>query len=145
MSEMTEDYNAGFKAGQYDLNRIVALKEDLAYEKGFNKGWQKSEYANKWISIKDEVPEEKVNLLYFFDCTGISLGQYYGIEEDYCPETGHVFASADGWLTGDVTHWTYIPDYPEGCEDHAEANAEYARVLKGDVSDMKEPIGGNIN
>lgn len=110
----TPDWQEGYQQGKHDLNRIVALKEDLAYEKGFNKGWQKSEYANKWISIKDEVPEEKVNLLYFFDCTGISLGQYYGIDPDYCPETGHVFASADGWLTGDVTHWMHLPNVPEG-------------------------------
>ena len=68
----------------------------------------------KWIKIEDKVPPEGVNLLYFFDCTGISLGQYYGIEPDYCPETGHVFGSADGWLTGDVTHWMPLPDVPEG-------------------------------
>lgn len=64
----------------------------------------------KWIKIEDKVPPEGVNLLYFFDCTGICLGQYYGIEPDYCPETGHVFASRDGWLTGDVTHWMYVPE-----------------------------------
>jgi len=74
----------------------------------------RSEVTLKWISIEDEVPPEGVNLLYFFDCTGISLGQYYGIEEKYCPETGHVFASHDGWLTGDVTHWMPLPDIPEG-------------------------------
>jgi len=68
----------------------------------------------KWIKIEDEVPPEGVNLLYFFDCTGICLGQYYGIEPDYCPETGHVFANGDGWLTGDVTHWMPLPDVPEG-------------------------------
>ena len=68
----------------------------------------------KWIKIEDKVPPEGVNLLYFFDCTGVSLGQYYGIDEEYCYETGHVFASADGWLTGDVTHWMPLPDAPEG-------------------------------
>ena len=41
----------------------------------------------KWIKIEDEVPPEGVNLLYFFDCTGISFGQYYGIEADYCPNS----------------------------------------------------------
>ena len=55
----------------------------------------------KWIKIEDEVPEQGRKLLYFFDCTGISLGEYYGIEPDYCPETGHVFGSQLGWLTGD--------------------------------------------
>ena len=69
---------------------------------------------NNWIEIADEAPEQGRLLLYFFDCTGISLGEYHGIDEEYCPETGHVFASRDGWLTGDVTHWMYAPDVPEG-------------------------------
>ena len=37
-----DDYDAGFEAGRHDLNRIVALKEDLAYEKGLNDGYTKS-------------------------------------------------------------------------------------------------------
>jgi len=37
-----EGYDAGFKKGQHDLNRIVALKEDLAYEKGLLDGYTKS-------------------------------------------------------------------------------------------------------
>jgi hypothetical protein len=94
-----------------------------------------------WIKIADETPEEERLVLYFHDMTGVSLGFYFGIDESYCHETGHVFGGIAGWLTGDVTHWTYIPDYPEGCEDHSESNAEYARVLKEDISKMKEPIG----
>ena len=42
MSERMDDYDAGFKKGQHDLNRIVALKEDLAYEKGLLAGYAKS-------------------------------------------------------------------------------------------------------
>ena len=40
--EIMDDYDAGFKKGQHDLNRIVALKEDLAYEKGLLDGYTKS-------------------------------------------------------------------------------------------------------
>ena len=40
--EIMDDYDAGFKKGQHDLNRIVALKEDLAYEKGLLAGYSKS-------------------------------------------------------------------------------------------------------
>ena len=40
--EIMDDYDAGFKKGQHDLNRIVALKEDLAYEKGLLAGYTKS-------------------------------------------------------------------------------------------------------
>ena len=42
MSEIMDDYDAGFEKGQHDLNRIVALKEDLAYEKGLLDGYTKS-------------------------------------------------------------------------------------------------------
>ena len=85
------------------------------YDAGYADGIRNERQAeSKWIKIEDKVPPEGVNLLYFFDCTGISLGQYYGIEPDYCPETGHVFANGDGWLTGDVTHWMPLPDVPEG-------------------------------
>lgn len=113
------------------------------YEKGFNKGWQKNEYQSKWIKIEDEAPEEERLVLYFHDMTGTHLGFYFGIDESYCSETGHVFGGNFGWLTGDVTHWMYIPTYPEGCEDHAEFNAEHSRRLKGDVLEMKKPIGGD--
>jgi hypothetical protein len=98
---------------------------------------------SNWINIDDEIPEQERLVIYFFDMTGTSLGFYFGRDEDYPSSNNHVFGGNFGWLTGDVTHWCYIPDYPEGFEDHAEANAEYARVLKGDVSEMKEPIGGD--
>ena len=64
----------------------------------------------KWINIEDEVPEKERLLFYFFDCVGVHAGEYDGIEVDYCPETGHVFGGANGWLTGDVTHWMYVPE-----------------------------------
>jgi len=96
-----------------------------------------------WIKIEDEIPEEERLLLYFFDMTGTSLGFYFGRDDQYPSDNDHVFGGNFGWLTGDVTHWAYIPDYPEGCEDHAEMNAEYARVLKGDVEESKKPIGSS--
>ena len=99
----------------------------------------------KWTNIEDEIPEEERLVLYFFDMTGSHLGFYFGRDESYPSDNNHVFGGNFGWLTGDVTHWTYIPDYPEDYEYHAEKNAEYARVLKGDVSDMKEPIGGEMS
>ena len=86
---------------------------DAGFEAGKHAGWH-AHRKGPWIKIEDEVPPKGTKLLYFFDCTGISLGEYYGIEPDYCPETGHVFASRDGWLTGDVTHWMPLPVVPEG-------------------------------
>ena len=95
----------------------------------------------KWIKIEDEVPEQGRKLLYFFDCTGISLGEYYGIEPDYCPETGHVFGSQLGWLTGDVTHWMYAPDAPEGVYDEPKDNVEERREMS-DEQALSESTGG---
>ncbi len=37
-----EGYEQGIMKGEHDLNRIVALKEDLAYEKGLLDGYTKS-------------------------------------------------------------------------------------------------------
>ena len=37
-----EGYEQGVMKGEHDLNRIVALKEDLAYEKGLLAGYTKS-------------------------------------------------------------------------------------------------------
>ena len=49
--DFTEGYDRGFSDAQEKLglefNRVLVLKEDLAYEKGFNKGWQKNEYQSK--------------------------------------------------------------------------------------------------
>lgn len=116
-TDFTKGYDKGFSDAQEKLglefNRVLALKEDLAYEKGFNRGWQKNEYQSKWIKIEDEVPEKEVSLLYYFEDVGIWQGYYYGIEKEYCPETGHVFGSNGGFLTGDVTHWMYLPEPPE--------------------------------
>ena len=56
MSEVMDDYDAGFKAGQHDLNRIIALKEDLAFEKGYDTG--KKFAQNKVLELMNEVIEE---------------------------------------------------------------------------------------
>lgn len=71
----------------------------------------------EWVDITEQVPEEKKPLLYFFECTGVSAGYYYGIDEDYCPVSGHQFGGPGGWLTGDVTHWQYYPGSPKGFDD----------------------------
>ena len=103
----------------------------------------------KWIKIEDQIPDQERLLVYFFEMTGASLGFYFGRDDQYPSDNDHVFGGNFGWLTGDVTHWAYIPDYPEGQEYHAKKNAEYARVLKGEVNEVKKPIGspkhGSLN
>ena len=104
------------------------IRESVFFQRGYAEA--KARYSNKWINIEDEIPEEERLLLYFFECTGTSLGFYLGRDERYPSDNNHVFGGNFGWLTGDVTHWAYIPTYPEGYEYHAEKNAEYARSLK---------------
>jgi hypothetical protein len=94
-----------------------------------------------WINIEDKTPEKGKRLLYFFEMTGAYLGFYFGIDDEYCPETGHVFGSQVGFLTGDVTHWCYMPDYPEGFEDFVEADMEWATEAEKEINEIKEPIG----
>lgn len=51
-----------------------------------------------WIKFGDEEPEEGRDLWYFFEIVGVHKGQYYG---------SWTFASDNGFLNGDVTHWQY--------------------------------------
>ncbi len=108
----------------------------------------------EWIEITDEVPEKGKTLLYFFSECGVHVGEYDGIESDYCPETGHVFAGRCGWLTGDVTHWMYppegfdaddpdsYPDYPEGYEFNWEVEGEITEGEMDDAQALWESTGG---
>jgi len=73
---------------------------------------------NPWIRVKDRLPKEKQEVLYYFKYTGTSLGQYAKVE--YPKEVhgtdkaiyGDVFFNDDGFLTDDVTHWMPLPKQP---------------------------------
>jgi hypothetical protein len=95
-----------------------------------------------WVKIEDKVPEQGRRLLYFFEGTGVWVGFYYGIDEEYCSKTGHVFGSNVGFLTGDVTHYCYI-NYPEGegAEWRVNMDKEFFEETKLQINKMKEPIG----
>ena len=97
----------------------------------------------RWIKIENEAPEKGKRLLYFHDMTGVGLGFYFGIDDEYCAETGHVFGGQLGFLTGDASHWCYIPDYPEGFEDFDIADAEWASEVEKEINEVKKPIGGD--
>ena len=94
-----------------------------------------------WIKVADEIPEEGVRLLYFFEGTGVWTGFYYGRDEDYPDSNNHIFGSNAGFLTGDVTHYCYI-DYPEGedSEWRVEADKEFFKETKKEILKCKEPI-----
>jgi hypothetical protein len=122
------------------------MHEDIIEHISYDKGYQDAiyKYMNKlnWIEIEDEAPKKGKRLLYFHDMTGVSLGFYFGIDDEYCSETGHVFGGQFGFLTGDASHWCYIPDYPEGFEDMHIADAEWAREVEEEINQIKKPIGG---
>ena len=94
-----------------------------------------------WTKIDDESPEEERLLLYFFECTGVSIGFYYGRDENYPSSNNHVFGG-QGFLTGDVTHWCHI-DYPEGedGERRRKSDLEFFKETKEEIFKLKEPIG----
>ena len=97
-----------------------------------------------WISVDDQVPEDDGRLLlYFFDgCGGPFLGFYFGRDEEYPYENNHVFGSHTGFLTGDVTHWMHLPDYPIDHEEIMRNNAANAGELMESIDRIKEPISG---
>jgi len=129
------------------------LKEEEAYKEGFADGYDSgTNYAlnivedlteglfsqNKWIDIEDELPRKGRRLLYFFEGTGVWAGFYYGRDEEYPSENNHVFGCEYGFLTGDVTHWAYIPEYPEGSEWRIEADREFAKEVEKEIDQIKD-------
>tara|TARA_Y100000361_G_scaffold153246_1_gene174582 strand:- start:543 stop:995 length:453 start_codon:yes stop_codon:yes gene_type:complete len=138
-------YQKGYDKGFADAVERLGNEFDKAYEKGFNKGWQKNEYQNKWVNIEDELPEKGRRLLYYFESCGVFLGFYLGIDSNYCPETGHVFASSAGYLTGDVTHWQYMAEYPQNNEELVKADIDYCKSLIEEVENCKSEMSNNSN
>ena len=99
-----------------------------------------------WIKIEDEIPEEGRRLLYFFECTGVSLGFYFGRNEEYPCSNDHVFGSNAGFLTGDVTHWCYIgyPDAEEAVEWRIDADREFFEETKKQIKQASRDIAGEM-
>ena len=98
-----------------------------------------------WIRIKDKIPEEGKRLLYFFEGTGVWLGFYYGRDESFPFEDNHVFGSEFGFLTGDVTHWSYIPTYPKDSEWRTEADKEFFKENKKEMLEVQKEWNDKIN
>jgi len=95
-----------------------------AYNEGFVEGYKSGtkfaldlfseieQSPKNWINLEDESPEEDKLLLYYFSAIGIGVGYYYGREDEYSSANNHVFGGIAGFLTGDVTHWMYAPEFP---------------------------------
>lgn len=126
------------------------MTEEINYHKGYDKGFsdaqenlaQKFDKSScQWINISERSPKEGVRLLYFFEGTGAWLGFYYGRDESYPDPNNHVFGSSAGFLTGDVTHWCYMPEYPEGEEWRIEADVDFHKETKKEIEQIKKEIG----
>ena len=94
----------------------------------------------KWTELSEKIPEEGKRLFYFFEGTGSWSGFYFGRDEEYPCSNNHVFGSQAGFLTGDVTHWCYVPDYPEDAEWCVDADFDFFNEMKREIFLIKEAI-----
>ena len=99
----------------------------------------------KWNNIEEKVPEMKRQVMYWHDMTGgAHIGYYFGRDEEYPCENNHIFGSNAGFLTGDATHWLYVPEDPIDDEYLKERRQEwidesYAEIDK-QIEKIKQPI-----
>ena len=66
-----------------------------------------------WIDVKDRLPEEGQEVIYYFEYTGISIGIF---KRQYIREFDHTFncfSGSRGFLCDDVTHWMPLPEPPK--------------------------------
>jgi len=74
---------------------------------------------DKWILVKDALPEEEQQVIYFFKDVGVHIGKFTR------EETTNIFYGKKGWLGNDVTHWMPyrpgpLPKPPEGYSKNVE-------------------------
>ena len=62
--QIMDDFDAGFQAGQHDLNRIVVLREDLAYEKGLDRALFAVRNIDRQMSKTSRFYHAEKDLLY---------------------------------------------------------------------------------
>ena len=89
-TEVVVDKDELIKAMQYDRDQ---------YEKGYRNGYEAGYNANKWISVKDELPKPYKYALVYFD---------EHIEVDFMLDDRDWFN-----FFGAVTHWMPLPEPPK--------------------------------
>ncbi len=73
----------------------------------------------KWISVKDRLPEDKVEVLFYEKWCGVPGVGYYSEKcEDWNADTEFVEAYGNSYVLStieseDVTHWMPLPDPPK--------------------------------
>ena len=68
--------------------------------------------VQEWISVDDELPEEKVNCIVYYKHAYCDNDDYWAI--GICFYDGEEFQMD---LLYKVTHWQYLPQPPKGCEE----------------------------
>ena len=91
--------------------------EKKFYELGFIDG-----SSHAWNKVTERAPQKDMLLLLDFDGV-LDFGYYFGVSEDYPEENNHTFGNEDGFFTGEVEYWMYIPLLPDE-EDDAPENIE---------------------
>ena len=65
--------------------------------------------AQEWVSVKDRLPEEKVNCIVYYQHAYCDNAGYWAI--GFCFYDGEKFQMG---LSYKVTHWQYLPQPPKG-------------------------------
>jgi hypothetical protein len=93
------------KGRNRDGYMLTALADhELGFEDGFKEGANWADQHPHWISVKDELPKEPVDVLVYDEDDGILVSRYM---KDY-------WSCADDYLSCDcITHWMPLPKIPE--------------------------------
>lgn len=100
-----------------DINKeelVKALNYDRnQYEKGYYDGFN----ADRWISVKDKLPDEKINenthdFCRYLCATTFGNVRYYSYGKPIGYAKAH-FWHGPGIMDQYVTHWMYLPEMPK--------------------------------
>ena len=118
------------------------MHEDITAHIFHDRGYQEgSEDKRHWNDIMKETPVKRKQLIYFHDMTGgPHIGYYFGADDSYPGENNRVFGSHVGFLTGDATHWMYMPEPPFEDDYLNERRDEWLDHMEKSIWEMKQPI-----
>ena len=95
---------------RYDIE-IDDFDRRLIYEKKQNGEWVKYEDVPKWISVKDELPDENEIVLAYNVATGTNTAVYNENRGTNGFTLLHWGMSCGNWFPH-ITHWQRLPDSP---------------------------------
>lgn len=132
-----DGYSEGVAKGHQDMERLLETSKDLAWLDGYKAPMK----ADKWNDIMLSAPMKRKQLIYFHDMTGgPHVGYYFGVDDSYPGENNHVFGGPSGFLTGDATHWMYVPEPPFEDVELNERRDEWLDHMEQAIEETKKPI-----